>query len=375
MGRLRITSICLVITLLALCLLLDACATGSNPVQPDAPTPEHETQTIQNAGNQPGEPVVDNPQPQEETASHAPQEIARPSTAGALHVEGTRLVDSQGSVIVLRGISTHGLAWFGQYVNQEMFDQLTSWGANVVRLALYTEEYGGWCAGGDRDELLKLVLDGVSYAREADLYVIVDWHTLSDSDPTTHQDDAVSFFDQLSSTLGDDPHVIYEVCNEPNGTTGWETVRSYAEQVIPVIRAHAPSAVCLVGTPEWCQRPDLAAANPLDLPNVMYTVHFYAATHGQWLRDRTAAALDAGLPIFVSEFGICDASGNGAIDEDEANAWISFLDDRAVSRVMWNLSNKDESSAMIDPSCNKVGDLSEDDLTRTGQWLLTTLER
>ena len=300
-------------------------------------------------------------------------DVARPSTAGALRVKGAKLVDESDAPVVLRGISTHGLAWFPGYVNQAMFDEMAAWGANVVRLALYTEEYGGWCSGGDRAMLRKLVLEGVAYAQNADLYVIVDWHTLSDNDPTTHVDEAKAFFADITAELGDDPHVLYEVCNEPNGATDWATVKSYAEQVIPVVREKAPHAICLVGTPEWCQHPEQAAVDPLSFDNVLYTTHFYAATHGSWLRDRVAEATSAGLPVFVSEFGLCDASGNGAIDEGEANAWISFLDERGIGRVMWNLSNKDESSAIVVSSCDKTSDLREGDLSQAGRWVVTML--
>ena len=332
-------------------------------------------------------PAADRTQQQQETTAAEDEDaeeqpspegdqgtVARPSNTGALHVEGTHLVDKDGKTVVLRGISTHGLAWFPDYANAAMFQQLADWGANVVRLALYTEEYGGWCSGGNRDELRQLVLDAVEYATEADLYVIVDWHTLSDNNPATHQEEAIAFFDDVAGVLADHDNVIYEVCNEPNGATSWQDVRAYAQEVIPVVRRHAPEAVCLVGTPEWCQRPDSAAADPLDLDNVMYTVHFYAATHKQDLRDRTAQAIDAGLPVFVSEFGICDASGNGAIDEDEADAWMALLDELEVSRVMWNLSNKDESSAMISSACDKTSGLADTDLSQAGRWVRTMLD-
>ena len=331
---------------------------GSQDTGSETPTTPVQQQSVDTDAGEPAEALEED---------HTP--VARPSTNGALHAEGTSLVDEHGCTVVLRGVSTHGLAWFPAYVNQDMFEQLADWGANAVRLALYTEEYGGWCAGGDRAALRQLVLDGVRFAREADLYVIVDWHALSDNDPTTHQDEAIAFFRDISSELGDDPHVIYEVCNEPNGATSWASVRSYSEAIIPVIRDNAPHALCLVGTPEWCQRPDEAAADPLSVSNVMYTVHFYAATHKQDLRDRTEAAVKAGLPVFVSEFGICDASGNGAIDEGEADKWMALLDRLEISRMMWNLSNKDESSAMISSDCDKVFDLTDADLSQAGLWL------
>lgn len=301
--------------------------------------------------------------------------VATPSTCGALRVEDARLCDASGNPVQLRGISTHGLAWFPQYVNASCFAQLRSeWGANVVRLALYTAESGGWCTDGDRDQLRSLIDQGVQAATDADLYVIVDWHILSDANPNDHIDDAKTFFDDVTRAYGGQNNVLYEICNEPNGSTTWDDIKTYAEQVIPVIRANAPDAVVIVGTPTWSQRVDQAAADPLTgFDNLMYTLHFYAATHTNDLRATLAGAVAAGLPVFVTEFGICDASGNGAVDTAQADGWIALLDRLGISYVMWNLSNKDESSAVLKSSCEKISGFTTDDLSEAGLWLYDTL--
>lgn len=299
---------------------------------------------------------------------------ARPSTTGALQVVGSQLCGADGTPVQLRGVSTHGLAWFPQYVNSDFFQELRQdWGANVVRLAMYTAESGGYCADGDQAALRQLVLDGVDYATAADLYAIVDWHVLSDQSPLAHADEAEAFFADMSAQLADHNNVIYEICNEPNGSATWDDVKSYANRIISVIRANDPDAVIIVGTPEWSQRVDQAAADPLDADNVLYALHFYAATHQQDLRDRMAAAVDAGLPVFVSEFGICDASGNGAVDYQSADAWVSLMDSLDVSFVCWNLSNKNESSALFRPDCSKTSGFTEDDLNDEGRWLREVL--
>lgn len=308
------------------------------------------------------------------SATPAPDGLATPSTAGKLRVEGAQLVSAAGEPVQLRGVSTHGLAWFPQYVNQQLFDELRQgWGANVVRLALYTAESGGYCTGGDQSQLKQLVRDGVAFAAKADLYAIVDWHVLADQDPNVHVEEAKAFFAEMARELAGQGNVIYEVCNEPNGATTWAQVKAYAEQVIPVIRAEDPDAVIVVGTPTWSQRVDEAAADPLADPNVMYSLHFYAATHQQDLRDKLEAAVAGGLPVFVTEFGICDASGNGAIDYESADAWVALMDRLGVSYVCWNLSNKDEASALFQPGCAKESGFDEADLSAEGRWLLGVL--
>ena len=298
-------------------------------------------------------------------------ELATPRVTGTLHVEGTRLVDDNGNPIQLRGLSTHGLAWFPDYINEECFRQFREdWNVNVIRLAMYTAEGGGYCTDGNRESLKTLIQSGVEYATNQDMYVIIDWHTLSDNNPNTYLEEAKDFFDEVSKEYKDYNNVIYEICNEPNGGTSWGDVKSYAVKVIETIRANDDDGIILVGTPNWSQYVDQAAADPITgYDNIMYTLHFYAATHTDWLREGMKSAIAAGLPIFVSEFGICDASGNGAIDEYQAEQWIKVLDDYGVSYVAWNISSKNETSAIFNSSCKKVSGFSESDLSASGKWL------
>lgn len=298
--------------------------------------------------------------------------------AGALHVEDTTLRDENGKVVQLRGVSTHGLSWFPEYVNDKCFKELhDKWGANVVRLAMYTEEYNGYCSGdsANKKALKKLVKRGVKLAKKHDMYVIIDWHILSDGNPKKHQKAAKAFFKDMSKTFADYTNVLYEICNEPNGGTDWKTIKSYAKSIIPVIRENDEDAVIIVGTPTWSQEVDKAAADPLKEDNIMYALHFYAGTHQDSLRNTAETAIKKGLPIFVSEFGICDASGNGNVNKKQANKWIELLDKYNVSYVAWNLSNKNESAALIKSSCKKKSGFKRGDLTVSGKWLYDLLRK
>lgn len=298
------------------------------------------------------------------------------TAAGGLSVAGTQLVDSAGNPVQLRGISTHGLAWFPDYVNADCIRQLKEeWGMNVFRLAMYTAESGGYCTGGSRDDLKALVRDGVKYATDCGMYVIIDWHILSDGNPNTYIDEAKAFFEEMSREYADYTNVIYEICNEPNGGTSWSDVKAYAEQVIAVIRENDADGIILVGTPNWSQYVEQAAADPItDYSNIMYTLHFYAATHTDSLRASMVNAIESGLPVFVSEYGICDASGSGAIDENQAEQWVRLMDEYQISYVAWNLSNKSETSAVIKSSCCKVSGFGEEDLSESGKWLYKMLQ-
>lgn len=300
----------------------------------------------------------------------AENESLQSSGIAPLHVSGTHLEDDNGNAVQLYGMSTHNLAWYPQFVEAETFQTLKEdWNTNCIRLAMYTYESGGYCSDGNRENLKRLVRDGIDYAAQLDMYVIIDWHVLNDRDPNVYVEDAKDFFAEMSADYKEYDNVIYEICNEPNGATTWDDIKKYADAVIPVIRENAPDSVILVGTPFWCQEIDKAAADPLPYENIMYTFHFYAATHQDDLRNRLETCLKSDLPVFVSEFGTCDASGNGGNDFTSSTKWLELLDRYEISYCCWNLANKAESSSVIQSSCDKLSNWTEDDLSESGNWI------
>ena len=313
--------------------------------------------------------------------SVVPETTAKPESGtpfenhGKLSVKGTDIVDKNGNMYQLKGVSTHGIAWFPDYVNKDCFQTFRDdWGANLIRLAMYTHENGGYCTDGDKEYLKGLIDDGVNYATELGMYVIVDWHILHDLNPQVNKEEAKKFFQEMSAKYKDYDNVIYEICNEPNGGTTWADVKSYAEEVIPIIRKNAPDAIIIVGTPNWSQDVDVASKDPITgYDNIMYAAHFYAATHTDSIRGKVQTALDNGLPVFISEFSICDASGNGAIDYGQADKWFELIDSNNLSYAGWNISNKNETSSLIKADCNKLSGWSDSELSETGIWLKKTI--
>ena len=311
----------------------------------------------------------------EEIKDTLSSDLAVPSRCGALSVNGTQLVDQNGNPVQLRGISTHGLSWFPNFVDQNAFRQFREeWNVNVMRLAMYTHENGGYCTDGNKENLKNIIYRGVQYATDNDMYVIIDWHVLQEQNPNVYKEEAKKFFSEMSEKYKDYNNVIYEICNEPNGGVGWSEVKSYAEEIIPIIRANDEKAIILVGTPNWSQRVDEAANDPITgYDNIMYTLHFYAATHKDDLRNTMVNAINAGLPVFVSEYGICDASGNGGLDKDSAQKWVDTMNSYGVSYICWALANKNESAALIKSSCSKTSGFDDNDLSESGKWLYQTL--
>lgn len=301
------------------------------------------------------------------------------SSHGALSVKGNRLVDQNGKEVQLKGVSTHGISWYPQYLNKKAMKTMRDkWGMNTVRIAMYTAEWNGYCTGGKENQkkLRSLVCNGIDDAVSLGMYVIIDWHILSDGNPNTYLSQAESFFHTVSKKYKNNDNILYEICNEPNGTAAWSDIRKYAKKIIPIIRKNNKNAIILVGTPSWCQNVEDAAKNPLsEYKNLMYTLHFYANTHRESLRKKALAAVKSGLPLFVSEFSICDASGSGAINTSEGNQWIKFLNKYKISYIAWNLSNKEEASALIKNSCKKTSGWTKNDLSPTGKWFLSILKK
>lgn len=293
------------------------------------------------------------------------------SQHGQLSVKNGQLVDKSGKGYQLRGMSTHGLTWFPEFVNESAFKTLRDdWNTNVVRLAMYVDEWGnGQCYMGNKSGSLELLEKGVDICIKLDMYVIIDWHVLNPGDPSKYTNEAKSFFEKVSKRYAKYPNVIYEICNEPNGGASWSgNIKPYAEKIIPVIRKNAPNSVIIVGTPTWSQEIDKPLSDPLSYKNVMYAFHFYAATHAG-LRSNVENCVAQGLPVFVSEFGTCDASGGGANDFNETQKWLSYFDKQGISYCNWSICNKDETCSVLRPGTSANGNWSESDLTENGKWM------
>ena len=300
---------------------------------------------------------------------------ARPSSCGQLQVINGKLCSTDGEPVMLRGVSTNGLITAESFINEPLFQELSEEnGVNLIRLAMYTYGVGivGYCTGGDKDRHKQDIANGVEYARKQDMYVVIDWHILSDGDPNTYIDEAKDFFAETAEKYSGYNNVLYEICNEPNGVD-WQTVKSYAEQIIPVIREKDPDSVIIVGNPDWSKDLYSVAADPLDFDNVLYTLHFYSASHGQEVRNMVEEVSRKGLPVFVTEFGVTASSGGFPRDLESAGLWIDLMERENISYCMWSFSNAAEPCSALRSDVLKYSGFEEGDYNATGTWLLETL--
>ncbi|MDA7880380.1 cellulase family glycosylhydrolase [Mariniblastus sp.] len=285
------------------------------------------------------------------------------SDNGQLAVKGTQLVNQKGAPVVLRGVSFGWSNWWSQFYNDGAVEWLVNdWHCTVVRASMGVGPQGSYL---DRPEWSKkLITTVVDSAIKNDVYVIIDWH-----DHYAHQrtDEAVAFFTEMARRYGDCPNVIYEIYNEPIDAS-WDEVKKYSNAVISAIRKIDPDNIILVGTPHWDQDIHLAADAPIENQNnLMYSLHFYADTHKQSLRDRADYALKKGLPLFVSEYGGCAANGDGPLNTEEWNRWVRWMEKNKISSVVWSISSKDETCSMLPPEAKNNGNWPPETLKPSGQ--------
>ncbi|MCL6590515.1 MAG: cellulase family glycosylhydrolase [Firmicutes bacterium] len=288
------------------------------------------------------------------------------SQNGQLKVAGNKLCNASGQPVQLKGMSSMGLQYYPWTANT-VKNLVDTWKVTIVRAAMYTAEKGYITDPATMKSRVKTIVDA---AIANGIYVIIDWHILSDGNPNTYRDQSRAFFDEMSRTYGSYPNVIYEICNEPNGVD-WNTIKTYADYVIPTIRANDPDNIIVCGTPTWSQDVDVAANSPLSYNNVMYALHFYSGTHTQWLRDKGNTAMSKGIALFVTEWGTSDATGgsNGQIYLAEAQNWINWMNANTISWCNWSLCPKAESSAALVPGASMDGPWSDSQLTESGKWV------
>jgi len=286
---------------------------------------------------------------------------------GKLKVSGNKLVGSKtGSTSVqVRGVSfgwtTTGWESARFYTTGAAEHMIKDWKAEVVRAA-----YGATSSPFASNQTAKPNRDRVETIVEAaianDTYVIIDWHS---HNAHNEVDNSKDFFDYMAEKYGSNDHVIFEIYNEPlcsdgssscaaSARTTWAEVKTYAEQIIPVIRKHSSNLI-LVGTPQWSQRIDQVIGNTLNDDNVGYVFHFYSASHSVGsFGGYVNKVIDANLLVFVTEYGTTDSGGGQSSDNkyDTHNAaktdeWHSLMDEKKISSAAWEVNDKYAGSAFF----------------------------
>jgi endoglucanase len=296
-------------------------------------------------------------------AAEAPAETPVEAN-GKVSVCGTQLCNESGTPVQLTGMSTHGTQWYAQCNTDGSFDALANdWSADIVRISTYVQE-GGYAS--DPEKFTNLAHKFIDMASARGMYVIVDWHMLSPGDPHYNLEHAKTFFTEITQRHKDKVNILYEIANEPSGVS-WSKIKSYSEEIIPVIRAEDSDAVVLVGTRAWSSLgvsegsdESEVVDNQVNASNIMYTFHFYAASHRDEYLDTLDRASDE-IPMFVTEFGTQNYAGEGSNDFTMSQRYLDLMADKKIGWTNWNFSDDHRSGAVF-----KVDTCSGDTWDGTG---------
>jgi hypothetical protein len=290
---------------------------------------------------------------------------------GRLKLQEVNICNQSGTPIQLRGMSTHGLQYRGNCYTDASLDVLVNqWGVDIIRLSMYVQE-GGY---ENNPTYWKQFVDNLVekvYARG--VYCMLDWHMLHPGDPNANTELAKDFFQHMSAKHGNKGNIIYEICNEPNDdnhVVTWPMIKNYAEKIIPIIRNNDPNSLIVVGTPKFCARPNDVIGNKLNYSNILYTTHVYVADANQnTIMNNTKAAIAAGVPVFVTEWGTQNGWGDGANDFVKAKQWIDYMAANKISWCNWNYSDSPLSGATWKTGTCPNGPWIDANLKESGVWM------
>lgn len=313
-----------------------------------------------------------------------------------LHVEGTTLYAGEEPVR-LKGVSFGWHNIWPRFYNEGAVREVHDvWGADLIRAAIGADDHakadnpgimGGYMSEPEFAlEKLFAVVDG---AVNVGCYVIVDWHS-----HVLYKEEAKEFFTKVATRYADCPNVIYELFNEPVSIEYekygdysqpsdeslmefMDQLNDYARELIETITSISNvHPLILMGCPQWDQDIHMVPQNRITTyDNLMYTVHYYSATHKDYLRDRASYAISQGVPVFLSECAGCEASGDGYIDVEEWENWDKWASDNDVSTVVWSISDKNETCSMLTPLAESEGNWDDAVLKRWGRMVKDWLSK
>jgi endoglucanase len=294
------------------------------------------------------------------------------SKNGKLHVDHGQILDQKGNPPQLRGLSFSWSLWGGtKYYNADVVDWLVKdFKVSLIRASMGVQPAHGYLEEPEKQK--QLVIPIIDRAIKDGIYVLIDWH---DHHSNQHLEQSKAFFAEMAKKYKGKPNVIYEIWNEPE-RIGWDTIKNYSIAVITEIRKYDPDNLIIVGSPHWDQDVDVAAANPITgFKNIAYSFHFYASdpNHQEKLRAKADVAIKMGLPLMITEWGVGESNGNGIFDLDKTKTWLNWMEQNRLSWANWNITDKKETTALLQPGAPANGGWSEDQLTPAGSYIRKVL--
>ncbi len=181
-----------------------------------------------------------------------------------IRIEGNKFVNESGKTMIFQGVNIrdpHNLEEDGHWTKSH-FEEAKKWGANIVRLPIHPR---AWRERGEK-EYLRILDQGVEWARELGLYLILDWHSIGNLKEEKFQHEMYvttvkethNFWQTVARQYADEPIVaMYELYNEPTisgdrfGTMTWSEWKKMNEEMVKIIRKEHAEALVLVAGFNW----------------------------------------------------------------------------------------------------------------------------
>ncbi len=263
---------------------------------------------------------------------------------------------ANGKPVVFRGLDASDpdkLSKDGHW-NRGYFEEVKNWGANIIRFPVHPE---AWRSRG-KEAYLKLLDDGVKWATEVGLYVIIDWHSIGNLRTEMYQapyyettrKETYEFWRTMAAHFkGNTTVAFFELFNEPTVISGqlgvctWQDWKAMNEEMILIIRAHGTKAIPLVAGFNWAYDLTPVAKDPINAEGIAYVSHPYPMKREKpWEEKWTAdwGFVAKKYPVILTEIGFCGAGEKGAhvpviSDESYGDAITNYCKQNGISYTVW----------------------------------------
>jgi len=273
-----------------------------------------------------------------------------------ISVSGNKFVSAKGDTMVFRGVnaSDPDKLSMNKHWNKEYFIEAKNWGANIIRFPVHPT---AWRKQG-KEKYLQLLDQGVQWAKELGMYVIIDWHSIGNLKSELYQNDmyettrkeTFEFWRTMAIHFkGNTTVAFFELYNEPtvfNGQLGvcsWQDWKTLNEEMITIIRANGAKTIPLVAGFNWAYDLTEVAKAPIQAEGIAYVSHPYPMKREKpWEEKWTAdwGFVKEKYPLILTEIGFCGADDKGAhipvmSDESYGDAITKYCAERGISYTVW----------------------------------------
>lgn len=278
-------------------------------------------------------------------------------TLPRLAVNGSQIVrQDTGQPVLLRGANLLRFEWDGNTQAEEtLIPRLANeWKGNVAMVGFASDPvlsnanhpYGGSYLG-----LLDKI---VSVAKANNVYVVFSFRSykVNGSQPFgVPTSNAIKALEKLAGRFKNEDHVMYAAQVETNGSANWPpntnptwaTVKPYYRMCVDAVNiAASKKTIVMTSAPAYGRYINPAVTNRISgtIANgirrnnvVVYKTHPYGRS--KYFQGWFGAMVDAGLPVFVGEFGLTGGSADHDMSKTDVQILLDYCDTKKLGWTAW----------------------------------------